>query len=131
MIMWSRNTVRESSHISFFWCIAPFYEVVRRPEYTLGGANMFAWVTSRFSLRLRDHWPSPLDLSDEWISAFSPKMQTLYCLSSPMRKYEYPLCLTYFWFIAGYRNLHSSVFFSGNLLILSGNRNICYYIHRQ
>ena len=48
-----------------------------------------------------------------------------------MRKYEHPLHLTYFLFMASYRNLHTSGFFSSNLLILSVNRNICHSIHRQ
>ena len=50
-------------------------------------------------------------LSDQRVSAFSPKLQTLYSLSSPKRKYEYPLCLAYFLFMACNRNLHTFVFF--------------------
>ena len=45
--MWSRNTVRESSHISFFCTVEPFCEVLWRPENTHGEAHRFAWVTSR------------------------------------------------------------------------------------
>ena len=59
--------------------------------------------------------------SDRRIFAFGPKLQTLYCLSSPIRKYEHPLCLTYFLFIAGYRNLHTFVF-SGNFFYLISER---------
>ena len=44
--VWSRNKVRESSHISFFCGEVPFCEVVRRPENTYGGADRFAWVTN-------------------------------------------------------------------------------------
>ena len=73
----------ESSHISFFCGGEPFCEVVRRPENTHGGS----WQVC---------------LSDQRVFAFSPKLQTLYCLSSP----------TYFLFMAGYRNLLTSVFFS-------------------
>ena len=50
-------------------------------------------------------------LSDQWVFAFSPKLQTLYCLSTPLWKYEHTFLPTYFLFIAGYRNLHTSVFF--------------------
>ena len=56
-------------------------------------------------------WPAGL--------SFSLKFQTLYCLSTPTRKYEHASSPTYFMFMAGYQNLHTSVFFSGNLLILS------------
>ena len=96
--VWSRNTVRESSHISFFCGGDPFREVVRRPENTHGRADRFAWVTSR---------PPP---SLEWSSGlcFQSKIQTLYCLSSPRNT---PLRLCIFLFMAGYRNLHTSVFF--------------------
>ncbi len=48
-----------------------------------------------------------------------------------MRKYKHPLRLTYFLFMTGYRNLHTSGDFSGHLLILSANGNICHSIHRQ
>ena len=44
--MSSRNTVRESSHISFFYGMDLFCEVVRRPENTHGEADRSAWVTS-------------------------------------------------------------------------------------
>ena len=59
-------------------------------------------------LRLRDQWTSPLCLSDQRISAFSPKLQILYCLSSPMNT---PLHPRIFLLVAGYRNLHTSGFF--------------------
>ena len=36
-----------------------------------------------------------------------------------------------FLFMTGYWNVHTSVVFSGNLLIFSGNWNICHSIHRQ
>ena len=75
--MCSRNTVRESSHISFFCGGDTFCEVVRRLENT---HDIFTWVTHRSlpSLeRLVDLSPSlerPADLS------FSPNLQTLYYL---------------------------------------------------
>ena len=49
--MCGRNTVRESSHISFFCGRRPFCEILRRPENT-----------------------------HQRVSAFSQKLQTLYCL---------------------------------------------------
>ena len=107
--------VRESLHISFFGGRDPLCVLKQQPENT------------RY-VCLRDQWTSPLHLSDQRISAFSSKLQTLYCLfkshadlwtsSSPQ-------------VLAGYQNLHSSSFFSGNLLILSVNGNICHSIHRQ
>ena len=45
--MWSRNTVRESSYLSFFCGGDPLCALGRRPENTHWGADMFAWVTSR------------------------------------------------------------------------------------
>ena len=47
-----------------------------------------------------------------------------------MRKYEHPLRLTNFLFMAGYRNLDTS-FFSGNLLILFANGYICHSIDNK
>ena len=44
--VWSRNTVRESSHISFFSGKDPLCELKRRPENTHGGVDSFAEVTS-------------------------------------------------------------------------------------
>ena len=51
--------------------------------------------------------------------------------SSPMRIYEYPLRTRIFLLTAGYRNLHTSVVFFGNLLILPSNGNICHSFHWQ
>ena len=78
--MCSRNTVRESSHISFFCGGDPFCEVVWLPgEHTLG-ADRSAWVTSGSLPSLERPADLPLCLSDQRISAFSQKLQTLYCL---------------------------------------------------
>ena len=110
--MCSRNTIRESSHISFFCCGDPFCEEVRRLENTHRRLTGLLEWPAGFSLRLRDQRISPPRLSDQKISAFRPKLQTLYCLSSP----------TYFLFMAGYRNVHTSLF-SSNLLILSAMWN--------
>ena len=45
--VWSRNTVRESSRISFFCGVDSLCVFARRPVNTHGGADRFAWVTSR------------------------------------------------------------------------------------
>ena len=88
-----------------------FCEIVRRPENKYEGADRFAYVTSRSLPSVQNYRPCIV-------------------FSGSMQKYEHPLRLTYFLFIAGYRNLHTSVF-SGNLLTLSANRNICHSNHRQ
>ena len=82
-------------------------------------------------LRLKVQRTSPLRLSNQPITPFTwetsgplpfawatsgslPSVQNyrLYIVfSSPKRKYEHRLRLTYFLFMAGYRNLHTSVFF--------------------
>ena len=121
MIVCSRNTGRESSHISFFDGGDTFLEEVRRPENTY---DTFAWVTHRslrsleqpaglslsleqtadLSLRLRDQQNSPLRLSDQRISPSVQNYRPYIVFSSPMRKYEHPLRLTYFfclWMIIG------------------------------
>ena len=80
MVLCSGNTVRVSSHWSFFCGGYHFYEVVRWPEnpdeLLIG---LFEWPAG-LSLCLRDQQSSPLRLSDHWISSFSPNLQTLYCL---------------------------------------------------
>ena len=112
--LWRRNTVRESSHIFFFCGGDPFCEVVRLPQNTHGGADRFVWVTKG---------PPPSVLN------YRPYI----IFSSPMQKYELASSPTYFLFMAGYRNLHTTgVFFFGILLILSANGNICHsIIHKQ
>ena len=70
MIVCSRNTVRASSHISFFCGGDAFCEVVQWLENTRGELTGLL------------EWPAglPLHLSNQQISAFSPKLQILYCL---------------------------------------------------
>ena len=99
--VWSRNTLRESSFISFFCGVDHFCEVVRRPENTYRGANRFAWVT-RWSL---------------------PSVQNY----RPYIVFQVPriFCL---WLVIG---TYIQPIFPGNLLILSANRNIYHSIHRQ
>ena len=108
MFVWSRNTVRESLHISFFCGRDPFWEVAWWLENTHGGADRSAWVISRSLPSLEREVDLSLCLGDQQISAFSPKLQTLYCLSSPMNM---PLRPCIFLFMAGYQNLHTSIFF--------------------
>ena len=122
--MCSRNTLRESSHISFFCGGVPFCEVVQLSENI---HDTFAWVTRRSLFA----WENSRPLLFAWATSGSlprPKLQTLYYLSSPLNT---PLRRRIFLFMAGYRNLHTSGLFSGNLLILSTNVNICHSIHRQ
>ena len=90
MIVCNSNTVRESSHIFFSCGRDPYCEVIQRPENTheelTGLIEWPAGLSLRLReqraspLRLRDQRTSPLRLSDHWISAFSPELQTLYCL---------------------------------------------------
>ena len=79
-IVCRRNTVRESSHISFFYGGNPYCEVVRLPEYTHEElTGLLEWPTG-LSLRLGDQRVS----SFAWAASRSipsvPKLQTLYCL---------------------------------------------------
>ena len=106
------NTVRESSHISFFCGRDPFCEVVRGPENKHGELTGLLEWPAGLSLRLRDQRTTPLRLSGKCISAFSPKLLTLYCLFKPHAKYEYPLRHVFFLFMASHQNFHTSVFFS-------------------
>ena len=101
--MCSRNTVRESSHISFFCGEDPFCEVVQRQE----NIHVGSWQVC-----LSDQRVSPFCLRDQRISAFSPKLQTLYCLFKSHAEIWISSSPTYFLFMAPYRNLHTSVFFS-------------------
>ena len=109
-ILWSSNKVRESPHIYFFCGEDPYWEVVQRPENTRGADCLLERPAGPTSLERP--MGVCLCLSDHWISTFSPNFQTLYCLFKSQRKYEHPLHLTYFFlFVAGYRNLHTFVFF--------------------
>ena len=99
--MWRRNTGRESSHISFFCGV--------RGTHSGELTGLLEWLADLL-LRLRDQRISPF----AWASSGSlPSVQNYrpqIVFSSPMRKYEHPLRITYFLFMAGYRNLHTSVF---------------------
>ena len=91
-------------------------------EHTGELTYLLEWLAD-LPLCLRDQWISTLRLSDQRISAFSPKLQFLYCFSISMNT---PLRPCIFLFVAGYRNLHTSGFF-GNLLILTANGNMSFY----
>ena len=73
---------------------------------------MFAWLTSR-SLPSLERQRGPLPFT--WATSGSlPSVQNYrpyIVFSSPMQKYEHLLCFTYFLFMAGYWNLHTSIFF--------------------
>ena len=123
--MCSRNTVRESSHVSFFCGGDPFCVLERRPENT---HDMFSWVTSGCHPSLE----RPADISPFARATIGslPSFQNYrpyIVFSSPMRKYEYPLHLTLCMVIGTY----IFPFFVGNLLILFANGNICHSIHRK
>ena len=130
-IVCSRNTDKESSHISFFCGGVPFCEVVRRPVNTHKElTDLLEWLVG-LSLRLRDQQISLLRLSDQRISTFSPKLQTLYCLFKSHAEVwtsSSPHVFFCSWLVIG---TYILLFFPGNLLILSANRNICHSIHRQ
>ena len=106
--VWSRNTVRESSHMSFFYGGDPLCVLEWWPENTLGGVDRFAWVSSRSII---------IDI----ISYFQ----------LPRGNMNILFASRIILFITGFRNLYTSGFFSGNLLILSANGNICHTIFRQ
>ena len=89
--MWSRNTVRESLHMSFFCGGDPLCELERWPENIHGGADS-AWVTSGSLSSVQNYRPYIMFLL-------------------PCRNINMPLCPRIFLFMAGYRNLHTSVFF--------------------
>ena len=110
----------EFVHILLLWRGSFLWSSATAGEHTRG-ADRSAWVTS-----------GSLPLLERLADLSSVQNYRLYIVfSSPMRIYEYPLCQLILLFMAGYRNLHTSVFFSGNLLVLSANWNICHSIYRQ
>ena len=114
-IVHSSNTVRESSHISFFCGEGPCYEVVQRPEYT---HDMFARLT-RKSLpsleRLADLSSSLERSADLWLQSkitdliFSLKSQAeIWTPSLPHVLSVYGLLSELCWYITTVLNLLSS-----------------------
>ena len=121
--VWSRNTVRKSSRIYFF-CGG-------RRTHTGELTGLLEWLADA-PLRLRDKWIPPLRLRDQGSPPSVQNYRHYIDFSSPMLKYDHPLRLKHFLFMASYRNIHTSVFFFfGNLLILSANGNICHSINMQ
>ena len=104
-IVCSRDTLKESSHIFFFCGGDSFCEVVRGPE------NTHEEWPAGLSLHLRDQRTSFLRLSDQWISAFSPELQTLYCLFKPHAE-VWTLSLPHV--LVGYWTYMHAFFFSSN-----------------
>ena len=101
--MCGRNTVRESSHISFFCGGDPFWEVVRRPE------NTHEELTGLLE------WPADLYPSFEWPLdlCLQSKITDIIFFQVPCGSMNILFASRIFLFIAGYRNLHTSgVFFS-------------------
>ena len=91
----NRNTVRESSHIYFLWRGPFLWSIAMAGEHTRE-ADRSTWGTTRpLPFRLSDQWISPLRLSDHWISPPVQNYRDYIVFSSPMRKYEHPLRLTY------------------------------------
>ena len=113
--VWSRNTIKESSHLSFFCGRDRFCKVVRRLDSTHGELTGLLEWPAGLSKRI-----SPLRLSNQrifpfvWVtSGFLRSVQNYRpytVFSSPVQTYEH-LRLTYFLFMAGFRKLHTSVFF--------------------
>ena len=109
----------------------PFCEVVRRPENTHEElTGLFEWPASPLPL-LERPGDVRLRLSNQWVSAFSPELQTLCCLL----KFNAGIWTCFFahvffclWLVIRTYILR---FFSGNMLILSANGNIYHSIHRQ
>ena len=74
----------------------------------LSSVGPFVCIRVTAGEHTRGSWQVCLD--DQRVSPFSPKLQTLYYLSTPTRKYEHASLPTYFLFMAGYGNLHTSGF---------------------
>ena len=95
MCVW-RNTVSESSHISFFCGGDPFCEVVRRPENRHEElTGLLEWPTGLFPFASENNRPLPF----AWVTSGSLPSVKNYrpyiVFSGPMRKYEHPLRLTW------------------------------------
>ena len=90
--VWRRITVRDSSDIPFFCREDSFCKVVRRPENTYGKADRFVCVTN---------WPLPS------VQNYGPYI----VFTSTTGIYDPASSPAHFLFMAGYRNLHTSVFF--------------------
>ena len=111
--MCHRNTVRKSSHISFFCGGDPFCKVVRKPENTHGElTGLLEWPAGpsipslEIPADLSPSFQRPVDL------CFQSKITDLILsLQVPCGYINIFFALVFFYFMAGYRNLHTSVFF--------------------
>ena len=132
-IVCSRNTVRESSHTSFFCAGTLLWSsATGKPTVCLSDQwtpPSLGWPAGH-SHRLRDQPTSPFRLSDNRISAFSPKLQILYCLLK-FHAEIWTSSSPHVFSVYGWLLELTSFRVSGNLLILSANGNICHFIHRQ
>ena len=133
--MWSRKIVRESLHIylSFVagtlcgiratarghtWHVCLSDPQVSPFAWETNKHLAFAWATSGFlsfawatSGSLPFAWATSRSLPFTWVtsrSAFSPKLQTLYCLFKSHAEVQTSSSLH---ILAGYWNLHTSIFF--------------------
>ena len=96
--MYVVGIVRESSHISFFCGGDSLCVLEQRPE---NRHDMFAWVTSGSLLsfeKLVDLFPFAWATIESMPSVQNYRPNIVF--SCPMRKYEHPLCLTY-WLVIG------------------------------
>ena len=130
MLVWSRNTVRENSHVSFFWGGDPFCWVVRRPEKTYGGADRFAWMTSGSlpSVQNYRHYCLFKSHAEKWTS-YSPHVFSVYGWLSEFTYFHFfpVICWSYLRteisFIRSTGNkLHFSLSCETTLLVLSCDR---------
>ena len=107
----------------FFWSIATVGKHTQ-------GADWSAWLTSGSLPSFERTVDLPLCLSNQWITAFCPKLQTYiyFQVSCGSMNILFASCIFCLWLVIW---TDIPPFFSGNLLILSVNGNICHSIHRQ
>ena len=130
-IVCSRNTVRESSHISFLCCGNSFCEVVRRLENTQEElTGLLEWPAGH-SLDWETSGSSPSLERSVDICLQSKITDLILSFQVPFGSMNILFISRIFLFMGGYWNLNTSSFFPGNLLILSANGNICHSVHRQ
>ena len=125
--MWSRNTVSEISHISFY-CGGTLFVKQSNGRRTLWGADRSAWVTSWSLPSLK----RPVDLSpslDRPADLFLPSKITKLILS--FKSHEHASSPMYFSVYGRLSECTYFGFFPGNLFILFANRNMCHSIHWQ
>ena len=112
-IVCSRNTVRESSHISFFCGGDPFCEVKRQPENTHRVLTGLLKLPAGLCIQFK--------ITDLILSFQVP------CENMNIYFVHLFFCL---WLVIG-TYIHWFFFFYGKLFILYANGNICHSIRRQ